>query len=170
MAATAGATLLASPALAGLRIPLSEERSLSFCNIHTGENLKTVYWAEGDYVATALNEINFILRDYRSNEIKAIDLDLLDLLSALKGNLETSEPFHVISGYRSAATNAMLHANSKGVASRSLHIEGKAIDICVPGKELSELRNAALGLRRGGVGYYPASGFVHVDTGRFRTW
>ena len=111
-----------------------------------------------------------MLRDFRANEVKPIDPALLDLLTQIQHRLGTNESFQVISGYRSPLTNAMLHANSEGVAVHSLHIEGKAIDIRVPGRSLEQLRGAALALRDGGVGYYPKSDFVHVDTGRVRFW
>lgn len=146
------------------------ERGLDFYNTHTNERLRTTYWSGGSYLSSSLDDINFILRDFRANEIKAIDTRLLDLLHRLHTSLDTSEPFHVISGYRTAATNALLHAASEGVAVHSLHIDGMAIDIRVPGRDLTVLRRAALALQGGGVGYYPRSDFVHVDVGRVRTW
>ncbi len=148
----------------------ARERALSFYNLHTGESLKTVYWAGDGYVPSSLGEINYILRDFRANEVKPIEVRLLDLLFAMRTRLETRQPFHVISGYRSPLTNALLHSRNEGVAPHSLHIEGKAIDIRVPGRELPALRRVALDLRRGGVGYYPRSDFVHVDVGRVRFW
>lgn len=170
LAALAGASLLPSPVLAGLRPAIGPERTLSFYNLHTGESLRTVYRAADGYVVSALADIDHILRDFRANEVKPIDPRLLDLLFAIRSRLGTREPFHVISGYRSPLTNAMLHARSEGVAAHSLHVEGKAIDIRVPGQNLAMLRSVALELRRGGVGYYPTSNFVHVDTGRVRFW
>ncbi len=149
---------------------LDRSKKLSFHNLHTGENLRTEFWAEGKFIPEALGQINHVLRDHRTNEISAIDPGLLDLLHALQGKIGTRETFHVISGYRSAASNAKLRAHSGGVANRSLHMSGKAIDIALPGCKLADLRRAALSLRAGGVGYYPASGFVHVDTGRVRNW
>jgi uncharacterized protein YcbK (DUF882 family) len=149
------------------------ERLLSFFNTHTGERLKTAYCCGGEYQTEALKQIDYILRDFRANEIKAIDPKLLDLLNELHGTLESDQPFHIISGYRTAATNAMLQArggNHSGVASSSLHIQAKAIDIRLPGVRLDHLRAAARSLQLGGVGYYPASNFVHVDTGRVRHW
>jgi uncharacterized protein YcbK (DUF882 family) len=165
------AAQLAIPAvaMAGIHVA-TRRRLLSFHNLHTGENLTTTYWVDGEYVREELARVNYILRDFRANEIKPIDLKLLDLLVALKQKLGTSQPFQIISGYRSAKTNAMLHANSEGVAVHSLHIDGRAIDICVEGRSLDTLRAAALSLGRGGVGYYPKTGFVHVDTGRVRSW
>lgn len=145
-------------------------RELSFYNQHTGENLKTSYWAEGNYLPDALADINHILRDYRTDDVLPMDLPLLDLLHTLQGVLATPKPFQIISGYRSPKTNAMLAAHSGGVAKTSLHMQGRAIDIHVEGIPLDQLRRAAIELQVGGVGYYPASNFVHVDTGRVRTW
>jgi len=145
-------------------------RALSFYNLHTGERINTVYFEDGQYVPGALSEVNYFFRDFRANEIKPIDPRLLDLLHAIHQSLATSEPFNLISGYRSAATNAMLAAHSEGVARHSMHIEGKAADINVPNRPLSILQRVALALQFGGVGYYPQSDFVHVDTGRVRQW
>jgi uncharacterized protein YcbK (DUF882 family) len=149
---------------------LLEDKSLAFYNTHTGEKLKAIYWAEGNYVDDSLREINHILRDPRSNEVHDIDIRLLDFLFAVRQEIEANQPFHVISGYRSAATNAFLRAHSSGVAENSLHIVGKAIDIRVPGRDTRSLQKAAMTLKRGGVGYYPKSDFVHVDIGRVRYW
>ena len=150
-----------------VRVP---RRSLQFYNLHTGESLKTTYWVGGEYRPEELARVNYILRDFRANEIKPIDPTLLDLLAGIHKKIGTSQPFQVVSGYRSPLTNAMLHANSEGVAVHSLHLDGKAIDICVEGRSLSQIRRAAWSLQGGGVGYYPRSGFVHVDTGRVRWW
>jgi uncharacterized protein YcbK (DUF882 family) len=152
------------------RVP---ERVLSFFNTHTGERLKTAYCCGGVYQPDALKQINHILRDFRANESKPIDPKLLDLLHELGGTLETDQPFHIISGYRSPHTNSLLRERggvTTGVASRSLHMDGKAIDIRLPGVKLDNLRGAARSLKLGGVGYYPSSNFVHVDTGRVRYW
>jgi uncharacterized protein YcbK (DUF882 family) len=146
------------------------ERVVSFDNLHTGETLRTVYWAGGGYVPEALREIDHVLRDFRTNEVLSIDPALIDLLFALRREMGSAAPFAVISGYRSPTTNARLQRNGGGVATRSLHMVGKAIDIRLPGRRLRDLREAALGLRGGGVGYYPKSNFVHVDTGRVRFW
>jgi uncharacterized protein YcbK (DUF882 family) len=149
------------------------ERTLSFFHTHTGERLRSVYCCGGDYQPDALKAINYILRDFRANEIKPIDPKLLDLLHELGGVLETDQPFHIISGYRSPHTNAVLKARGglqSGVASGSLHQVGKAIDIRLPGVKLDDLRGAARSIKLGGVGYYPSSNFVHVDTGRVRYW
>jgi uncharacterized protein YcbK (DUF882 family) len=145
-------------------------RSLAFYNLHTGENLNTAYWESGEYIPTALSEINYLFRDFRANEIKAIDPRLLDVLYDLQLLTGSSQPISLVSGYRTYATNAMLAAHSEGVARHSMHIEGKASDIRIPGVELRDLQRAALSLGAGGVGYYPQSNFVHVDTGRVRHW
>jgi uncharacterized protein YcbK (DUF882 family) len=149
---------------------MEHTKRLAFHNLHTGEKLRTEFWAEGRFIPEALSQINHILRDHRTNEVSRIDPALLGLLHALQCKIETGEAIHVISGYRSAASNAMLRAQSGGVANRSLHMRGQAIDIAIPGCGLADLRRAAISLRAGGVGYYPASGFVHVDTGRVRQW
>ena len=114
--------------------------------------------------------INHILRDHRTGEVGAIATDLLDLLHRLRLRVQTAQPFHIISGYRSAETNAVLHRRSRGVASQSLHMVGKAIDIRVPGVRTGALKTLAVELAAGGVGYYPQSDFVHVDIGRVRSW
>jgi uncharacterized protein YcbK (DUF882 family) len=149
---------------------LSPEKKLSFYNTHTGENLKAVYCEQGAYVPQALSSINYILRDFRTGDVKEIDTSLLDLLFTLQQKLETTEPFHVISGYRSPGTNSLLRIMSDGVARNSLHLQGQAIDIRLPGFDLKTLHGAAVELQRGGVGYYPGSDFVHVDVGRVRYW
>jgi uncharacterized protein YcbK (DUF882 family) len=150
--------------------PTPPERRLVFFNTHTGESLEACYFKSGCYDPSALKAINHILRDHRSGEVGPIDEQLLDLLHALFRRCEHPRPFHVISGYRSPETNAALHRCNRGVASQSLHVYGKAIDIRVPGLQTSELRNMALSLASGGVGYYPKSDFVHVDIGRVRSW
>jgi uncharacterized protein YcbK (DUF882 family) len=145
-------------------------RRLAFLNTHTGERLEACYCRAGRYDAAALKDINHILRDHRTGDVGAIAPDLLDLLHGLGRRIETPQPFHVISGYRSPATNAALHSKSRGVASQSLHMHGKAIDIRVPGIQTGELKTLALSLAAGGVGYYPQSDFIHVDIGRVRSW
>ncbi len=146
------------------------ERILSFHNLHTGESFRAPYWVQGQYVPEVLGAIDHLLRDHRTGEVMPIDRALLDLIHALTSRLDASGPVQVISGYRSPATNRTLHARSSGVASHSLHMEGRAIDLRIEGRDLSRLRDAALALQGGGVGFYPQSGFVHVDTGRLRSW
>jgi len=145
-------------------------RSVSLYNIHTGEWLRTVYWADGHYIREAVRDINWILRDHYSDEIRPMDAGALDLLGMLRERLETHDPFLVVCGYRSPATNAMLFRHGNGVAKHSYHIRGMAIDLRSERRELGQLRDAALDLRCGGVGYYPRSNFVHVDCGPIRRW
>lgn len=145
-------------------------RSIAMDNVHTGERINLVYCENGYYVPGALEEINYFFRDFRANLIKPIDPRLLDLLHSIHQSSDASKPFNLVSGYRSPQTNAMLAAQNEGVARHSMHIEGKAADINLPGRQLSLLQRVALALRFGGVGYYPQSGFVHVDTGRVRHW
>jgi len=154
------------PLLAATR----DVRALDFVHTHTGEKL-SVEDAQGDhYLPDALDTVNHFLRDFRTGDVHAIDQGLLDLLHGLTRLTETRKPFQVISGYRSPNTNAMLRRASEGVAGRSLHMKGQAIDIRLGDIPLAKLRTAALAAGRGGVGYYPASDFVHVDTGRVRHW
>ena len=145
-------------------------RSLAFHNLHTGESLNAVYWEKGGYVPDALSAVNHVLRDFRNGAVHTIDPRLLDLLRTLSARVETRGPFQVISGYRSPATNAILHAHSDGVAKSSLHMQGLAVDIRLGDVDLDRLHGAALALNGGGVGYYPSSDFVHVDVGRVRRW
>jgi len=149
---------------------IDSERRLAFVHTHTGETLDLIYAGANGYHAPSLVRVNELLRDFRTSDVHVIDPKLLDLLHALARSARSTEPFHVISGYRSPRTNAGLRAHSSGVAKYSLHMEGKAIDIRLPGVTLSRVRDKALGLARGGVGYYPGSDFVHVDTGRVRAW
>lgn len=145
-------------------------RALTFHHTHTGETLTAEYFSGAAYVPDALAAINHHLRDFRTGDEHTIDPALLDLLHRLAAVTSTARPFEVISGYRSPKTNHMLREASTGVAAASLHMVGKAIDIRLADVRLPDLRGAAVVLRRGGVGYYPESDFVHVDTGRVRTW
>jgi uncharacterized protein YcbK (DUF882 family) len=149
---------------------VSPERTLAFYNTHTGERLKITYWEAGQYIGVALGQIDHVLRDHLANETREIAPKLLDMLCALNSRLDSREAFHVISGYRSNRTNAYLRANSTGVADNSLHTVGQAIDIRLPGRDLRSLRQAAVALQGGGVGFYPKSDFIHVDVGRVRYW
>lgn len=161
VALAAPATLLAAP---------GEQRRLSFEHTHTGERLTTVYWADGQYRPEALSRLDRLLRDHRTGESHRIDRDLFDLLNDLRLATGARAPFQIISGFRSPKTNASLKAQGRGVARHSLHMDGKAIDVRVAGVSTRVLRDAAIELRRGGVGYYGGPDFVHVDTGRVRRW
>lgn len=159
------ASLTPRPAAAAIR-----ERALALHHCHTGESLRTVYFADGRYLPEALRAATHHLRDWRVNKAQPIDPALLDLLWALRQRLEATAPIEVLSGYRSPETNAMLRRRQGGVARNSLHMRGMAIDLRVPGRSLGTLRRAAMSLKGGGVGYYPRSDFVHIDTGPVRYW
>lgn len=158
------------PALARAAVAAPHERILRFHNTHTGESLKSVFWAEGQFIPDALQDINRLLRDHRSNTIATIDPELLLLVQKVSAQFGSNNVVHIISGYRSPETNAKLAAASGGVAKHSMHLEGKAIDLRIPGKDLKQVHKAALALKGGGVGYYHDSQFVHMDTGRLRHW
>ena len=164
--ATAGLGLLV-PGAASAALP--ESRVLRFAHLHTGERLEVEYFT-GGYLQDALQSVNHVLRDFRTGEVHPIQPALLDLLHRLSTLTGTARPFEVISGFRSPATNQMLRQRSEGVAAGSLHMVGQAIDIRLADVPLDRLRQTALAVKGGGVGYYPASNFVHVDTGRVRRW
>ena len=167
-AAALGCAVAGKAGAAVLRVP--DRRHLALHNPHTGESVDLVYWANGTYEPGALHRIDHLMRDFRTDEVRPIDRRLLDVLVQLNRRLDRTAPFQVISGYRSPQTNAMLETVSDGVAHHSLHMQGMAIDITIPDRPLSSLHRAALSLQAGGVGYYPASNFVHIDVGRVRRW
>jgi uncharacterized protein YcbK (DUF882 family) len=174
--ALAAAGLATVQATAGAARPRrsarSEEKRLSFYNTHTAESVDALYWAEGAYVPDGLRLIDRVLRDHRTGAVRPIDRRLLDLLFELRTSLRTTRPFQIISGFRSPESNAFLRglSPSSGVAKQSQHMLGRATDIRVPGIALETLRAAALSMKKGGVGFYPSSNFVHVDVGRVRRW
>lgn len=151
-------------------LPNTGDRKLGLYNTHTSEKLLATYWRDGRYDAGALKDINFILRDHRSGDVAPIDPKLLDLLVELHRRSGSSKAYQIISGYRSPKTNAVLAAASGGVAKHSLHMDGKAIDVRLGDIALKDLRDTAIAMKAGGVGYYPGSDFIHVDTGRVRRW
>ena len=156
---------------AGYSLTGVQERSLSLLNTHTGERLKeVVYWEQGNYILDALENLNHVLRDHRTNEVHSIDPMTLDLMAAISRKVDAKRPFEIISGYRSPKTNQSLRNRSNGVAKNSYHMQGKAVDLRLPGVPLKAVRKAALDLRMGGVGYYPKSDFVHIDSGSVRSW
>ena len=145
-------------------------RKVALHNLHTGEELSVTYFEDGQYVPDALDQVNQVLRDFRTGDVHQIEPGLLDLLHVMRSKMALDRPLQVISGYRSPKTNAYLASISHGVARHSLHMEGMAIDIRAPGIGLAEVHRLALSLGAGGVGYYPASDFVHVDVGPVRHW
>ncbi|MDE3060963.1 MAG: DUF882 domain-containing protein [Pseudomonadota bacterium] len=161
------ASLATLPRMAWASAPA---RQLSFYHIHTGESVRLAYFENGRYMPGALQELNHFLRDWRTSDAHDIDPALFDQLYTLQQLVDMPGTYHVICGYRSPKTNQMLHSHSDGVAAHSLHLEGRAIDIYLPGKDLSLLHKAALSMQAGGIGYYPGSGFIHMDTGRVRHW
>jgi uncharacterized protein YcbK (DUF882 family) len=146
------------------------DRTLALYNTHTDEKLKATYVRGNAFDTGALKDINHILRDFRTGDVHPIDVNLLDLLTELHRKTGSKQPFQIISGYRSPKTNSMLNAESSGVAKRSMHLDGKAIDIRLADVNLGTLHETAVAMKRGGVGMYTASNFVHVDTGRVRYW
>ncbi len=163
--------VMAAPALVRPAVAVNNAvRKVSFRNMHTGESFSGIYKVGDHYLPDAFEQINYVLRDFRSGDVFPMDPQLIDLLSTLHGRIGGDEPFEILSGYRSPKTNARLRRASTGVAKNSLHMKGMATDIRLPEHSTAELRRQAIALKTGGVGYYPRSNFVHVDTGRFRTW
>lgn len=163
-------TLFSHPVLAAVNPDFKEHHILSFYNIHTGEALRTCYRANGRLIHRAVDRINHIMRDHRTGEIKPVDPKLLDLLHHIVLEIKPRSPISIISGYRSPRTNESLRKITTGVAKKSLHIQGRAIDIRIPGYQTYALRQLAINLHSGGVGYYSKSDFVHLDTGPIKVW
>lgn len=162
-----GLVAVGAPAWAA---PRKGVRRISLYNVHTDERERVTYWENGAYVEAAMRRIEHLLRDHRSGEVHPIDPRLIDLLSALTRRLETTETVEVVSAYRSAASNAQLARSMRGVGKHSLHVQGMAVDIALQHRDLERVRDAALALRQGGVGYYPRHGFLHLDVGPVRNW
>jgi uncharacterized protein YcbK (DUF882 family) len=170
---TAISAMAAMPAFASAPAPLKGRgnfRNLSLVNERTGEWLNTVYWVEGEYISDALDAVNYLMRDWREDLVHRIDPRTVDILSATHNLLDCTEPFKVVSGYRSAKTNALLRRRSKGVASNSYHIKGMAVDIAMKTRSVRQISRAGLSLNAGGVGKYSRSSFVHLDSGPVRDW
>jgi uncharacterized protein YcbK (DUF882 family) len=145
-------------------------RRLRMTNPRTGETMDTVYWVEGRYIGDALNEVNHFFRDWRRNEVHAIDNRTIDIIAATHRLVDTTESFMLLSGYRSPATNAMLRRRSGGVASKSLHLVGRAADLRLNSRSVNQVARAAASCGAGGVGRYSGSNFTHVDCGKVRSW
>ncbi|MDD3799968.1 MAG: DUF882 domain-containing protein [Novosphingobium sp.] len=174
---TAGLGLVAATAAGGLLTPgealaaIGGPRKLSLKNMNTGESFTSVYWRDGGYVPDALQKLNILLRDHRANEVHRIDPQLFDLLTALGHRLDNGgAQIQIVSAYRAPRTNAKRASESRGVARNSFHIQGMALDIRLPDRNLRGIYDTAVGMKQGGVGYYRRSNFVHVDTGPVRTW
>lgn len=163
---------LSAPSIAKVVAPQpAAGRALAMAHLHTAEKIGVLYAVADEYIDPALMRLNHFLRDHYSNAVGVMDPALFDLMFKISRDLSARSPYEVISGYRSPVTNDHLRkTRGGGVAKGSLHMQGKAIDIRLPGVPLSELRDVALAQRAGGVGYYPRDGFVHIDTGRVRSW
>ncbi len=162
------ATFLPTQAFAALT--QKNNKVLSFKNLHTGERLETCFFSDNQFIVSELNKINHICRDFRRNEVHEIDKELLTQVNAIQTLLRSDAEVQIISGYRSPATNEQLRSSSGGVAKKSFHMLGKALDFRLKGVPLDEVRDVAISLKAGGVGYYPKSNFIHIDTGRARSW
>lgn len=172
LTAASGLAVLGFPMVAkAITLSPSHARELAMDHTHTREQIDLTYAFGRRYVPEALDDLNHFLRDHYSGRVGQMDPGLYDIMHALQRSLGVKLPYHIISGYRSPHTNERLRTTrGGGVAKRSLHMDGKAVDLRIPGVPLKELREAALALKRGGVGYYPGSQFVHIDTGAVRSW
>jgi uncharacterized protein YcbK (DUF882 family) len=136
----------------------------------TGERIDMIYWIEGQYIKDAVKEVNYFMRDWRTDGVKSIDLRTIDIMAASHNLLEVNEPYMLLSGYRSPKTNAMLRRRSSGVAKNSLHMSGQAADLRLASRSVHQMAKAAIACRGGGVGRYSGSNFVHMDCGSVRSW
>jgi len=173
LAAFAASTVVAAPTFSnafGLLRGAGDIRRVKMYSNRTGESLDTIYWIEGDYVKEALKEVNYFMRDWRTSESIGIDPRNLDIMAAAQSLMDVNEPYMMLSGYRSAQTNAMLRARSRRVAKNSLHIQGMAADLRLKSRSTSQMAAAAKSCHAGGVGRYSRSNFVHMDCGPVRLW
>lgn len=158
---------LASPAIAKAA---GDVRHINLVNPHTGDRINSVYWVEGIYIPEVLEEVDHLMRDWRMDQKRRIDVDVIDIIAAAHRLLETNEPFALFSGYRSPQTNAMLRRKSRGVARNSYHIRGMAADLHLESRSVRQISAAAQRINGGGVGQYSRSDFVHMDCGPVRLW
>lgn len=173
LAAFAATAVTAAPTLssaAGYLRGAGDVRRLKMMSPRTGERIDMIYWIEGNYIREAVKEINTFMRDWRTNQVKAIDLRTIDIMAASHNLLGTNEPYMLLSGYRSPQTNAMLRSRSRGVAKNSRHLRGEAADLRMSSRSVSQVFRAATACNGGGVGRYSRSNFVHMDCGPVRTW
>ncbi|RKF15293.1 DUF882 domain-containing protein [Roseovarius spongiae] len=169
----AATTLTATPTLskaAGFLRGAGDIRRISMISPRTGEKIDTIYWIEGKYIRDAVEEISYFMRDWRVDDVKAIDTRTIDIMAAAHNLVDTREPYTMLSGYRSPSTNAMLRRRSKNVARNSRHIAGQAADLRLQSRSVGQLSKAALACHGGGVGRYSRSNFVHMDCGPKRSW
>ncbi|OWU83563.1 Tat pathway signal protein [Oceanicola sp. 22II-s10i] len=173
LGAFAATTLVAAPTYtkaAGFLRGAGDIRRLKMYSARTGEKLDMIYWIEGEYIADAVREVTYFMRDWRNNQLKNIDMRTMDIMAASHNLLNVTEPYMLISGYRSPETNAMLRARSSGVAKNSRHLRGEAADLRLQSRSVSQMARAAVSCHAGGVGRYTSSDFVHMDCGPVRSW
>lgn len=171
--AFAATALVAAPTYSnafGLMRGSGDFRRIKMYSGRTGETLDTIYWIDGDYIRDAVREVNHFMRDWRRDETTDMDLRTIDIMAAAHNLMDASEPYMLLSGYRSPETNAMLRARSRGVAKNSLHVKGQAADLRLGSRSVRDMARAAAACRAGGVGSYSRSNFVHMDCGPIRTW
>lgn len=173
LGAFAATTVIAAPTFsraAGFLRGAGDIRRLKMYSARTGEKIDMIYWIEGNYIKDAVSEITYFMRDWRNNQVKSIDMRTIDIMAASHNLLDVSEPFMLLSGYRSPQTNAMLRSRSKGVAKNSLHMRGQAADLRLASRSVGQVSRAAAACRAGGVGRYSGSNFTHMDCGPVRSW
>ncbi|KGB83077.1 MAG: DUF882 domain-containing protein [Confluentimicrobium sp.] len=173
LGAFAATTVAAAPTYSnafGLLRGAGDIRSIAMYSGRTGERINTIYWIEGSYIKEAAKEINHFMRDWRVDSAKVMDLRTIDIMAAAHRLMDTTEPYMLLSGYRSPQTNAMLRAKSRNVAKNSLHMKGQAADLRLENRSVNQIYNAATSCNAGGVGKYTGSNFVHMDCGDIRTW
>jgi len=169
----AATALIAAPTCSqafGFLRGAGDVRRIRMYSGRTGETLDTIYWIEGDYIPEVMKEINNFARDWRTGTVKTFDPRTVDIMAAAHRLMDVSEPYMLLSGYRSAATNAMLRSRSRGVARNSLHVKGQAADLRLKSRTVKQMARAAEVCSGGGVGHYYKSNFVHMDCGPIRTW
>lgn len=173
LAAFAATAVIAVPTYAmasGFLRGSGDIRRLRMFSPRTGEKLDMIYWVEGEYIKDAVAEVHYFMRDWRNNKAIGIDLRTIDILTASHNLMDVSEPYILLSGYRSPETNAMLRSRSRGVARNSLHVQGQAADLRLASRSVTQMARAALACHAGGVGRYSGSNFVHMDCGPVRSW
>lgn len=173
LGAFAASALVAAPTFsnaAGFLRGAGDIRRIRMYSGRTGESIDTIYWIEGDYIKEALKEVNYFMRDWRTNGTINIDTRTVDIMAASHSLLDAHEPYMMLSGYRSPETNAMLRSRSRNVAKNSLHMQGQAGDLRLKSRSVSQMANAAKACHAGGVGKYSRSNFVHMDCGPIRNW
>lgn len=173
LGAFAATTLTAAPTFskaAGFLRGAGDIRRIRMYSGRTGEKLDMIYWIEGEYIKDALKEVNYFMRDWRTNEAKGMDTRTMDIIAATHNLLDVNEPYMLLSGYRCPATNAMLRSKSRQVAKNSLHMKGQAADLRLGSRSVGQISRAASACNAGGVGRYSRSNFVHMDCGPIRNW